>query len=366
MSGQIIPLTMPKWGLSMQEGKVNRWLVSPGAEVKPGMEIVEVESDKIAGVIESAHAGLLRRQVAKEEDVLPVGALLGVITGSELAESEIDAYVSDFQSRFVPGETEEDKTAAAPEAVTVDGRHISYLRRGETGDPILLIHGFGGDKNNWLFNHEVLASANTVYALDLPGHGSSHKNIADPTLSGFAKVILGFADALKLKEFHLVGHSLGGGVSLSTALLSPERVKSVTVMSSVGLGREIDAEYLRGFVAANGRKELKNLVRRLFANEDLVTRQLVDDLLRFKRLDGVRPALEAILSVMLEGDQQRTVLSGEIKNLSLPIRAIWGEKDRIIPASHAAAIGKDAHILANAGHSVQMEAANEVNRLLKF
>jgi pyruvate dehydrogenase E2 component (dihydrolipoamide acetyltransferase) len=366
MSGQIIPLTMPKWGLSMQEGKVNRWLVGPGAEVKPGMEIVEVESDKIAGVIESAHAGLLRRQVAKEEDVLPVGALLGVITGSELAESEIDAYVSDFQSRFVPGETEEDKTAAAPEAVTVYGGQISYLRRGGTGDPILLIHGFGGDKNNWLFNHEVLASANTVYALDLPGHGSSHKNIADPTLSGFAKVILGFADALKLQEFHLVGHSLGGGVSLSTALLSPERVKSVTVMSSVGLGREIDAEYLRGFVAANGRKELKNLVRRLFANEDLVTRQLVDDLLRFKRLDGVRPALEAILSVMLEGDQQRTVLSGEIKNLSLPIRAIWGEKDRIIPASHAAAIGKDAHILANAGHSVQMEAANEVNRLLKF
>src|ERR1700741_3059582 len=101
MSERMIPLTMPKWGLSMQEGKVNRWLVSPGAEVKPGMEVVEVESDKIAGVIESAHAGLLRRQVAKEVYVLPVGAMLGVITGSEGAESEIEAYVSDFQSRFV-------------------------------------------------------------------------------------------------------------------------------------------------------------------------------------------------------------------------------------------------------------------------
>ena len=107
MSERIIPLTMPKWGLSMQEGKVNRWLVSPGAEVKPGMELVEVESDKIAGVIESAHAGLLRRQLAKEDDVLPVGALLGVITGSEIADSEIEAFVSDFQSRFFTGETEE-------------------------------------------------------------------------------------------------------------------------------------------------------------------------------------------------------------------------------------------------------------------
>src|SRR6201987_2381470 len=108
MSERIIPLSMPKWGLSMQEGKVNRWLVSPGVEVKPGMEIVEVESDKIAGVIESAHAGLLRRQVAKEDDVLPVGALLGVITGSEVAESAIEAYISNFQSRFVPGETAEE------------------------------------------------------------------------------------------------------------------------------------------------------------------------------------------------------------------------------------------------------------------
>jgi pyruvate dehydrogenase E2 component (dihydrolipoamide acetyltransferase) len=175
-----------------------------------------------------------------------------------------------------------------------------------------------------------------------------------------------FADALKIGEFHLVGHSLGGAVSLSTALLSPERVKSVTVIGSVGLGREIDAGYLRGFVGANSRKELKDLVRRLFAKEDLVTRQLVDDLLRFKRLDGVRSALEAILSVMLEGDHQRTVLSGEIKNLSMPIRAIWGEKDRIIPASHAAGIGNEVHILPNAGHLVQMEAANEVNRLLRF
>lgn len=366
MSERIIAITMPKWGLSMKEGKVNRWLVRAGDPIQAGTEVVEVESDKIAGVVEAADGGLLRRQVAKEDDLLPVGALLGVITDSEVAESEIETFVNDFQSRFVPGETEEDQAAAAPEIVTVDGRHISYLRRGETGDPILLIHGFGGDKNNWLFNHEALASTNTVYALDLPGHGNSDKNIDDPTFSGFVKVLLGFADALKLDEFHLVGHSLGGAISLSTALESPDRIKSVTVISSVALGKEIDAEYLRGFVATNSRKELKDLARRLFANEDLVTRQLVDDLLRFKRLDGVQSALEGILSFLLEGDRQRTVLSEDIKNLSVPIRAIWGEKDRIIPASHAASIGKDVHILPNTGHTAHMEAANEVNRLLRF
>jgi pyruvate dehydrogenase E2 component (dihydrolipoamide acetyltransferase) len=366
MSERIITITMPKWGLSMKEGKVNRWLVRAGDHIQAGTEVVEVESDKIAGVVEAAHGGFLRRQVAKEDDLLPVGALLGVITDSEVSESEIETFVDDFQSRFVPGETKEDQAAVAPEIVTVDGRHISYLRRGETGDPVLLIHGFGGDKNNWLFNHQALAFTNTVYALDLPGHGNSDKNIDDPTFRGFAKVLLGFADALKLEEFHLVGHSLGGAISLSTVLESPDRIKSVTVISSVALGEEIDAEFLRGFVATNSRKELKDLARRLFADEDLVTRQLVDDLLRFKRLDGVQSALEAILSFLLEGDRQRTVLSEDIKNLSVPIRVIWGEKDRIIPASHAASIGKDVHILPNTGHTAHMEAANEVNRLLRF
>lgn len=364
MSQRINGVTVPKWGLSMQEGKVNRWLANNGDILQAGSEIVEVESDKIAGVIEAAVGGVLRRQVAHAGAILPVGALLGVISENEVTDSEIDQFVSEFQSRFVAGEIEEQNAPTGPESVTVGGMNISYLRRGEIGDPVLLIHGFGGDKNNWLFNHEALAANHVVYALDLPGHGSSDKRIADPTLGGFAKLILRFADELKLEVVHLVGHSLGGAISLIAALESSKRVKSVTVLASAGLGPEIDAGYLRSFVATNSRKELKNLVERLFSNGGLVTRQLVEDLLRYKRIDGVQSALEEILSRFLDGDRQRTVLIQEIKNLKIPIRAIWGQEDRIIPQAHAAAVGQDFHILPNAGHMVQMEAANEVNRLL--
>ena len=85
---RIYPVTMPKWGLSMQEGKVNRWLVDVGDSLQAGAEVVEVESDKIAGVIEAAGGGVLRRRIAKEDDVLPVGALLALISDKE-AESHI-------------------------------------------------------------------------------------------------------------------------------------------------------------------------------------------------------------------------------------------------------------------------------------
>jgi len=153
---QITKLGMPKWGLSMTEGTVVQWLVEEGTELDKGDGIVEVESEKINNAVETPAPGVLRRQVAKEGDVLPVGGLLGVIADASVPDSDIDAYVEEFQATFVP--EEEEAGGPEPETVEIGGRHIQYLKLGEgDGIPLLLLHGFGGDINIWIFNQKALA-----------------------------------------------------------------------------------------------------------------------------------------------------------------------------------------------------------------
>ena len=104
----IVAITMPKWGLSMLEGKVMEWLVEEGTELKLGDPIMDIETEKIANTFEALDAGRFRRKVAEPDDVLPIGALLGVIADASVNDTEIEAFIQEFQANYVPPEPEED------------------------------------------------------------------------------------------------------------------------------------------------------------------------------------------------------------------------------------------------------------------
>jgi pyruvate dehydrogenase E2 component (dihydrolipoamide acetyltransferase) len=230
----------------------------------------------------------------------------------------------------------------------------------------VLIHGFGGDLNNWLFNHEALAADREVYALDLPGHGESTKDVGEGTLESLADTVAAFMEAVGVDAAHLVGHSMGGAVSLMVARRHPERVRSLSLVCSAGLGSEINSGYIDGFVAAGSRNALKPVLADLFADSGLVTRQLVDDLLKYKRLEGVGSALTTLSGKLFAGGKQAVVLADALPEIAKPVLLVWGEEDRIIPVAHAHALSGryPVEVLPNRGHMVQMEAANEVNRAI--
>jgi pyruvate dehydrogenase E2 component (dihydrolipoamide acetyltransferase) len=362
----ILKLTMPKWGLSMTEGTLVRWLVQEGARVEPGMEVCDVETEKIANAIESNVSGTLRRKAAQEGDVVSVSGLLGVVADTTVSDAEIEAFIHDFQASFVPPSPEDESSGPAAQRIEVAGRTLRYLKRGEGGTPALLIHGFGGDLNNWLFNHEPLSGRREVYALDLPGHGESSKQVERGDVAEFAEVVAAFMDAAEIPKAHLIGHSLGGAIAASVAARHPQRIATLTLIASAGLGEEINVDYIEGFVSARTRNELKPHLQQLFADTDLVTRQLIDDVLKYKRIDGVQDALRKVADAAFPAGKQASIMRDELARLPVPVLVVWGSDDRIIGSSHARGLPPSARveIIPDRGHMVQMEAAAELNRIV--
>ena len=359
---RIQKVIMPKWGLSMKTGKIIEWFVGEGDLVGKGDDLADIETEKIAGTLESPVDGPLRRIVAEPGVDLPVGATLAVVAPAEVPDDAIEAVVAEARAQLESGELGgEDEIA--PSTVEIDGRSISYLTLGEAGagDPVVLVHGFGGDKNSWLFVQQPLSETHLVHALDLPGHGQSGKDVGDGSLDTLAAAVLGLLDAVGVGRAHLVGHSLGGAVVAAVAAAAPDRVASLTLLAPAGFGAAADAEYLRGFAAAASRRELKPLLGRLFADESQVTRQLVDDLLRYKRLDGVSEALHTLLGTLLAGDRQAIELPALLEKVSgVPVTVVWGDEDRILPVPDGVELAR-----VKAGHMLHLEAANDVLRHIR-
>lgn len=362
----ITPIVMPKWGLEMREGTITAWLVDEGAEIAVGTPILDVETDKISNAVEAPDPGLLRRRVAREGETLPVKALLGVLADRSVTDAEIDDYIAHFEE---PAADADDAEAApAYASTTVDGITVRYARRGpERGVPVLFIHGFGGDLDNWLFNLDAAAEVAPVIALDLPGHGQSTPRLPGTTLAALAGFVARFLDRLDVERVHAVGHSMGGAIAAQLARDHPQRVASLTLVNSAGLGPEINTGYTQGFVAAASRRELKPVVEQLFANPELVSRQLLDDLLKTKRLDGVTEALTALGDALFSGGRQAELPAAGLDAQRLPLLVVWGRDDRIIPAAHAALApaGATVAVLEGAGHMVMMEKAGDFNALLR-
>jgi len=366
---RIVPVTMPKWGLSMQLGKITAWAVGEGDEVSVGDDLADIETEKINGTLEAADAGTVRRIIARVGEDVPVSGTIALIAPGGVTDEDLDAAV--LEARAVIDAGVPDDAGGAPELQTADvgGRKISYVGAGQDGDVILLVHGYGGDRNSWLFLQEPLAAKYRVYALDLPGHGTSAKDVGDGSIGVLADAVTGVLDAIGAGRAHLVGHSMGGAVALAVAVSDPGRIASLTLIAPAGFGPEINVGYLRGFADAQTRRELKPVVGQLFADESLVTRQVVDDLLAYKRLDGVDEALHALVAgALLDGDAQRGDSAALLAAIggTVPVTVVWGRADRVIPAAQAeSAAGAERRLIDGAGHMPHMERPAEVQAAIE-
>ena len=148
MGSDIFAITVPKWGLTMEEGTVAEWTAEVGDAIAPGDEVVSVETDKIANEVEIQIGGILRRKVAEVGEVLPVGALLGVVAENGVDDAAIDAFIESFQSnrkaKAVPAPAKPVQASTARRAESSDSVSPRALKLAEEkGIDIALVPGTG-------------------------------------------------------------------------------------------------------------------------------------------------------------------------------------------------------------------------------
>ena len=120
MSDHIFPITMPKWGIEMQQGTITDWHYSAGQTVNKGDTLLDVETEKIVNSVESPVAGTLRRIVAGKGETENVGALIAVFADPSVDDQTIDAFIAAFRpadTSFEPDAGSAPTAAVAPAPV---------------------------------------------------------------------------------------------------------------------------------------------------------------------------------------------------------------------------------------------------------
>jgi len=366
MSAGIEAIVMPKWGLAMQEGMLAAWSVKEGQRIDKGQEICDIETSKIANVLESPIDGTVRRLVTQEGETVPVGFLLAVCADAAVDDAAVEAFVRDFKDSFVVEDAGDG--GPVPQTVETDAGRIRYLAVGDgEATSILFIHGFGGDYLSWMLNQAELAQGRRTYAIDLPGHGGSTKDVHRGSVGTLTAAVAAFMAALKLPKAHLVGHSLGGAITLDMARNHPEMVASATLIAPAGLGPDINMDYIDGFLREKRAKKLRPYLEMLVADPSMISREMVEEVLKFKRLDGAEAALNSIAHACFEGGRQNLDMKERTDRMRLPMQVIWGSDDQILPVAHADGLAAAIKVtrLPGVGHLPQMERAEEVNALIK-
>lgn len=270
-----------------------------------------------------------------------------------------------------------------PETVVLHGHDLSYIDSG-SGPVVLFIHGILGSQQQWSRLVDVMDDDHRVVVPDLFGHGESAKPLGDYSLSAHAAAMRDLLDHLGVDRVTLVGHSLGGGIAMQFFYLFPDRVERLVLVSSGGLGREVNL-ILRSATLPGAAQVLS-----VAASGPVLSG--VDALGRGAARLGWRPSadIDAIWKGFSSlGDREsrvaflattRAVIDFGGQSISAhdhlgdapPIATmiVWGTKDRMIPVEHAHSVQRQlpdcrVELFEGAGHFPHLDDPERFARVLR-
>jgi pimeloyl-ACP methyl ester carboxylesterase len=262
--------------------------------------------------------------------------------------------------------------------ITIDAITLAYWDEGE-GRPLVLIHGLGASAEHWGWVMPKLIEKYRVIAIDLPGFGES--SVPKPfssvsTLNDIAPLLLKFIQQLNLVKPILVGHSLGGGCALQTAINYPDDCGGLFLLSSVGFGVEIDVLSKILSVPLFGKIFFHShpyFIRNFFKSQSPI--QDVEQLIQlthrmYTQKAGLR---EFHLWLMQEGvnltGQAHVFTCDQLGSLPFPVSVVWGNNDPMFPPSQIQAKKAcfqhaNVTILDQTYHNPHIERSDQIASLI--
>ena len=275
------------------------------------------------------------------------------------------------------------RSTPAEHSVTLHGHELSYIDSGE-GPVLLFIHGILGSQAQWAHLVDRLDDDHRLIVPDLFGHGQSAKPVGDYSLGAHAATLRDLLDRLEIERVTLVGHSLGGGIALVFSYLFPERVDRIILVASGGLGREVSpllrsatlpgAEWVLPVIASGWVRDRIASAGRALSSVGVRpgsdTREVWQGFTSLGDADTRRAFLATTRSVIDPGGQSVNAHDYLPDTSPPPTLVVWGTKDRMIPAWHAATVtssipGSRVELFEGAGHFPHLDDPERFTDLVR-
>ena len=263
--------------------------------------------------------------------------------------------------------------------VVINNYEVNYAVAGE-GPPLLLLHGINIGWGQWHLNMEMLSKYFTVYAIDLPGSGSSAK--IDFKLFNFSNDFINtieeFIKHNELKDLSIIGHSLGASVAIKTVAKRPELFSKIVLVSPLGMSdylppsqRLISIYYFAWFLAHAVFAPTKNGIKKFLLSIVKDHHKLQDEFIEYFYEGIGKDKLMHPIYFMHNLSKnfklkKEVVFVDELYKIKNPILILLGEEDKILEKDKIISICKrfpniSLHIYKQSGHVLYMENSERFN-----
>ena len=419
------PVLYPKVSLEMQTGRIARWLVEDGAMVTAGQVIFEIDNDKAAVEVEAPAPGRLHH-LAPEGAEVDVGAEVARIaaegelanpapkasqdrqppepalqTSAATARGPLPAAPPRADRARLPNPTPLARRIARETGLDLAGlsgtgprgrvqksdvmAHLSalaatpttapatgtetdlnalWLRRGE-GMPVVLLHGYSADLNNWRGLFAGARPGFPVLALDLPAHGASPRAVppdADALCAMVERSLARHAPG----PIVLAGHSFGAAIAARLAARGLLDARGLCLFAPAGLGPEIDDAFTRGILRARSAASLRPWLERLVHDPAVISDAFVKAVAAQRQDEALTAAMAAFADRFFPDGTQMLSVRSDLARLRIPARVVFGRQDRILPFATTRDLPAPValHAVEACGHLPHLEHPDLALRIL--